>query len=87
MSKKLEEEILLRLKKNLAEITEISESEITKNSIFRNDLGMDSLDKLELGYSVEEEFGIPLSDEDMLNKFDTLGDYVDYILAQKHYKK
>jgi len=87
MSKKLEEEILLRLKKNLIEITEISKSKITKNSIFKNDLGMDSLDRLELGYRIEEDFSIPLSDGDMLNKFETLGDYVDYILAQKRYKE
>lgn len=44
------------------------------------DIGLDSLDMVELALAVEDEFGIPLSDEQMAN-VRTVRDVVSHILV------
>lgn len=50
---------------------------------FREDLGMDSLDMVELLTVVEEELGEPLdSPDDTLASLATIGDVVGFLLAR-----
>ena len=62
----------------------ISESEITKDKQFFNDLGADSLDFVELCVTLEREFNIKFSEDDTL-KVKTVGDL--YELIEKSVKK
>ena len=48
------------------------------NASLENDLGLDSLDAVELGMALEEEFGITI-DEDKLASFKTVEDIVNFI--------
>lgn len=59
----------------------LDRDEITLDADFRNDLGTDSLDDVELVMSVEEEFGIDISDEEM-EKVHLVVDALDLIAGK-----
>ncbi|WP_309245273.1 acyl carrier protein [Clostridium estertheticum] len=58
----------------------IDEEEIKIESSFKNDLGADSLDIVELIMELEEKYDIEIPDEDV-EKIATVGDIVEYIKA------
>ena len=58
----------------------VSASEVTRATHFRNDLEYDSLDAMEFVMAVEDAFGISIPDE-QVEKLNTVGDAVDYIVA------
>ena len=60
----------------------IDESKITLDAKLKEDLELDSLDSVELIMSAEEEFGIEIPDEDVMN-FKTVNDIVNYIEEHK----
>jgi len=60
MSESIEE----RVKKIIAEKLSVDLSEVKPEASFVDDLGADSLDLVELIMSMEEEFGVEISDED-----------------------
>ena len=62
----------------LAEQFEIDPSEITPDTDLLNDIGADSLDVVELIMSLEETYGITVSDDDAAN-LTTVRKIVDYI--------
>lgn len=51
---------------------------IVPESNLADDLGEDSIDRLELAMAIEEEFEIDISDDDA-GKWETVGDVVAYI--------
>ena len=61
------------------------ESEVTPAASFKNDLGADSLDTVELIMACEEEFGAEIPDEDA-EKLTTVGAVIDY-LKEKGFDK
>ena len=56
----------------------VSETSITTEASFIDDLGADSLDIVELIMALEEEFDLEIPDSDA-EKVVTVGDVVDYI--------
>ncbi len=66
------------LRKMIANQTGMDESKITMQSDILNELGLDSLDIVELIMSAEEEWGIIVEDEDVTS-FKTIADVVNYI--------
>ena len=72
------EEIFEKVKKIIVEQLGASESSITTEASFIDDLGADSLDIVELIMALEEEFDIEIPDSDA-EKVATVGDVVDYI--------
>ena len=60
----------------------VKESEVTLDAAFTGDLGADSLDTVELVMEFEKEFGVQVEDE-AAEKFQTVGDVVAYIEANK----
>ncbi len=67
-----------RLKKIIAEQLSVSEEEVTADASFIEDLNADSLDLVELIMSLEEEFGVKISDEDA-EKIRTVRDAMEYL--------
>ena len=74
--------VLDQIKKILIETMDIEEEKITLDAKLKDDLNLDSLDSVELIMSAEEEFGIEIPDEDVMN-FKTVNDIVNYIEAHK----
>jgi acyl carrier protein len=67
-----------RLRKIVVEQLGVDESKIVPSASFADDLNADSLDLVELIMSLEEEFGIEISDEDA-EKILTVGDALNYL--------
>jgi acyl carrier protein len=67
-----------RLKKLIVEQLGVDEEEVTPQASFVEDLNADSLDLVELIMSIEEEFGMEISDEDA-EKSQKVSDAVDCI--------
>jgi len=67
-----------RLKTIVTEQLGVDEEEITPQASFVDDLNADSLDLVELIMSLEEEFGLEISDEDA-EKIVTVQDAATYI--------
>jgi len=53
-----------RLRDIVVDALIVDETEVTLNSNLREDLGADSLDLVELGLRIEEEFDFEVTDED-----------------------
>ena len=66
------------LKKIIAEVLNVDEAEITKDTTFIDDLGADSLDVFQIIMGVEEELDIEVNSDDA-EKIVTVGDAVELI--------
>jgi acyl carrier protein len=73
-------EVFDRVKKIVVDRLGVDESEINLTASFKDNLGADSLDVVELVMELEDEFDIEISDEDA-EKINTVGDVVTYIKA------
>ena len=74
--------VLDQIKEILKDTMDIDESKITLDAKLKEDLELDSVDSVELIMSAEEEFGIEIPDEDVMN-FKTVNDIVNYIEEHK----
>ena len=72
------EEVFEKVKNIIVEQLGVTESTVTMEASFIDDLGADSLDIVELIMALEEEFDIEIPDADA-EKVVTVGDVVDYI--------
>ena len=75
------EEVTRKVKKVIADQLGRNESEIQAEASFLNDLGADSLDIVEMVMTLEEEFGIEISDEEA-EKIQTVQEAIEYILGK-----
>ncbi len=71
-------EIFETVKKLVVEELQVEESKVTMDSSFESDLGADSLDAIELVCSLEETFGVQISDDEAMD-LKTVKQIVDYI--------
>lgn len=67
-----------KVKSVLAQQFELDPESITMDTNLIDDLGADSLDVVELIMSLEDEFGIAISDNDAAQLY-TVGKIVDYL--------
>lgn len=67
-----------KLKKIIAEVLNIEESEIKEESTFIEDLGADSLDVFQIIMGIEEEFGVEIPNE-AAEKIVSVSDAVEQI--------
>ena len=72
------EEVFEKVKNIIVEQLGATESSVTMEASFIDDLGADSLDIVELIMALEEEFDTEIPDTDA-EKVVTVGDVVDYI--------
>ncbi|GIN37564.1 MULTISPECIES: acyl carrier protein [Heyndrickxia] len=74
-------DVLERVTKIIVDRLGVEESKVTLEASFKDDLGADSLDVVELVMELEDEFDMEISDDDA-EKIATVGDAVNYIQAQ-----
>ena len=73
-----EEELLKKITAVVVEKLGVKPEDVTRDASFVNDLGADSLDRVELVMALEEEFDIEILDEDA-EKFIKVSDVLAYI--------
>ncbi len=71
--------ILEKLRSLIADQLGVDRSNITMDTNFEEDLGVDSLDIVELSMALEEEFDIGEMSEEDLATIKTVGDLVHYL--------
>jgi acyl carrier protein len=71
-------DVLDRVKRIVVDRLGVDENEVTLEASFKDDLGADSLDVVELVMELEDEFDLEISDEDA-EKITTVGQVVEYI--------
>lgn len=59
----------------IANVMNLDKSTLTMETSFKDDLKADSLDVVEIIMEVENEFGVEISDEEIVN-YNTIGDVV-----------
>lgn len=74
-------DVLERVTKIIVDRLGVEESQVTLEATFKEDLGADSLDVVELVMELEDEFDMEISDDDA-EKIATVGDAVNYINAK-----
>ena len=72
------EEVFEKVKETIIEQIGVTDTAVTMEASFIDDLGADSLDIVELIMALEEEFDTEIPDADA-EKIVTVGDVVDYI--------
>ena len=72
------EEVFEKVKETIIEQIGVTDTAVTMEASFIDDLGADSLDIVELIKALEEEFDMEIPDADA-EKIVTVGDVVEYI--------
>ncbi|ASS75696.1 acyl carrier protein [Tumebacillus algifaecis] len=78
----MSEEIYAKVKTIIVDRLGVEEDQVKLEASFKEDLGADSLDVVELVMELEDEFDMEISDEDA-EKINTVGDVVSYISSNK----
>ena len=73
------EEVFEKVKEILVETLSVDADKVTLEARFQEDLETDSLDLVELVMTMEEDFGIKISDEEAA-EIKTVGDAVDFVM-------
>ena len=71
-------DVAKKIKLVIAEQTKMKPEEITEKTKFTADLGLDSLDMVELIMELEEALGIKIPDKDA-EKLTTVGEAISYV--------
>jgi acyl carrier protein len=72
------EDILIKVKRVLMEVFEFEETIITPNTHLYRDLGLDSLDAIDLAINFGADIGIKFTEED-LRQMRTISDIVEVV--------
>jgi len=70
-----------RIVEMICEQFDLEIDQVNEDTSFTEDLGIDSLDVVELVMEVENEFGLSEIPEEELKKMHTVRDLVDYVSA------
>ena len=74
-------EVFEKVKEILVETLRVDADKVTMDARFQEDLETDSLDLVELVMTMEEKFGIKISDEEAA-EIKTVGDAVDFVMKR-----
>jgi len=75
------EEVFEQVKSILVETLSVDEEKVTPDARFQEDLETDSLDLVELVMTMEDKFGIKITDEEAAG-IKTVGDAVDFVMGR-----
>jgi acyl carrier protein len=76
-----ESELIRALNEVLTDSFEIAPERLTPQARIFADLGLDSLDMVDLAASLQRKFGVSIRDNDRLHSIQTLHDLTDYMIA------
>jgi len=68
-----------RVKEIIVEHLGCDDKEVTPSASFKDDLGADSLDVVEVAMALEEEYSLSEISDDEIDKLKTVGQLLDYL--------
>ena len=75
------DEVFAQVKAILVETLSVDDDKVTMEARFQEDLETDSLDLVELVMTMEDKFGIKITDEEAA-EIKTVGDAVDFVMTR-----
>jgi len=75
--------MLEKVKEVLVQTTNVDPSLVTMEATLKDDLGIDSLDSVEIVLELESEFDVKISDEE-LTELKTVGDIVNLLNSKQN---
>ena len=79
-----EQEIIERIDRSIAEEFELDRGEMTPEKTLFQDLGLDSLDIVDLVVAMERKFKVKVRDDERIKSIRTLGDVYQFVLMLKN---
>ena len=76
-------EIIERINSSLAEEFEFALGDMTADTTLFEDMGLDSLDVVDLVIVLETAFSIKIREEEAIRKIRTLGDIYSFVISKK----
>ena len=76
------DEIFEKVQDIVAEQFSVDRDEVTMDTLLEEDLSADSVDLVDLAVTLEQEFNLDETDENVLGTIKTVGDVVGYIEKQ-----
>jgi len=77
-----EQEIIERIDASLAEEFELEMSMMVPEATLFDDLGLDSLDMVDMVIALEQAFKLKIRDEEEIRKIRTLGDIHSFVIGK-----
>jgi acyl carrier protein len=77
-----EQEIIERIDASLEEEFELDRADMKPEATLFDDLGLDSLDMVDMVIALEQAFKIKIRDEEEIRKIRTLGDIHRFVIAK-----
>jgi len=78
-----DQEIIEQINSSLAEEFEFALDDMTPDTTLFEDMGLDSLDLVDLVVVLETAFGMKIRDEEAIRKIRTLGDIHAFVIGKK----
>lgn len=78
-----DQQIVEQINRSLAEEFEFDLAEMTPETTLFQDMGLDSLDVVDLVIVLESAFGMKIREEEAIRKIRTLGDIHAFVIAKK----
>ena len=78
-----DQEIIERANEALANEFELDVADMRPEALFRDDLGLDSLDAVDMVIVLEQEFGVKIGKDPAIAEIRTVGDLHEFIVAKK----
>lgn len=78
-----DQEIIEQINGSLAEEFEFDQNEMTPDTTLFEDMGLDSLDVVDLVIVLETAFGMKIREEEAIRKIRTLGDIHTFVINKK----
>lgn len=79
-----DQEIIKQINSSLAEEFEFDLGAMTPETTIFEDMGLDSLDVVDLVIVLETSFGMKIREEEAIRKIRTLGDIHTFVIDKKH---
>ena len=79
-----DEELRLKVVETLAEEFELDPEKMTPEATLYDDLGLDSLDAVDMVVALEKAFGMKLTDEQALRSIRTMDDLFQFLISLKN---
>ncbi len=78
-----DQEIIALINRTLVTEFELNADDMVPEAILKDDLGLDSLDRVDMVIVLEKAFNFKIREEEAIRSIQTLGDIHNFVIAKK----